>query len=157
MGHQPFGLFLCLCFYVERAFNSAGRASAAVELVGGWLDGTNGPIALILSYHETNHTRRCTGKHTTVDRLCINGVKNLTEHGFLPPFLHLFLFFLSPAFLFGPGSVSSLLSSSYCFFLSILFPYLPAAGFASQKTFIYLFFVVFVFVVCLILQCVSTY
>lgn len=116
MGHQPFGLFLCLCFYVERAFNSAGRASAAVELVGGWLDGTNGPIALILSYHETNHTRRCTGKHTTVDRLCINGVKNLTEHGFLPPFLHLFLFFLSPAFLFGPGSVSSLLSSSYCFF-----------------------------------------
>lgn len=68
-GRQPLGLSLCICF-TWKGHSAAGRASAAVEFVGGMTGWSNGPIALILLYYEgKTHTRGHTGKHTTVDRL----------------------------------------------------------------------------------------
>lgn len=105
-------------------------------------------INFVISWGKTNSRR-----HTENDsgQICINGVKKLTKHGFLPPFLYLFSFFLSPHFFLFWLCIIAVISFIFVFFfLSTLFPYLPAAGLRLKNVHFPFFF--FVCCPCLLLS-----
>lgn len=69
MGHQPFGLFLCICFYVERAFGSWKSGCSGQSLLeDDWMEQRSNRIDFVIPRGK-NHTRRDIGKHTAMDRL----------------------------------------------------------------------------------------
>lgn len=159
-GPSTFWTFPLYLFYLEGAFDS-WKSECSGRICWRMTRWSNDPIALILSYHgDKTHTHGHTGKHTTVEDL---HQRSQEVDGIRISFFPLYLFLcLSPLFcvLVLYQSLSIVFILCFCF-LSIMFPYLLAAGLRLYNLHFPLFFF-FVFVslfsvACLILQCVPTY
>lgn len=151
-GRQPFGLFPLYLFYSEGAFDS-WKSECSGRICWRMTRWSNDPIALILSYHEDKtYTRGHTGKHTTVEDL---HQRSQEIDGIWASLFPLYLILcLSLLFCVLALYQSLLIVFIFCFcFLSVMFPYLLAAGLRLYNLhFPLFFFCLCVFVFCCLLN-----